>query len=105
MVRYSSNYFAGPSPGFQYNKTYPLTRPTGTVKGMRYRIAVISDLDEASKVPDKSNLWRSYYKKGYLTYDSDRLVSFDNVSIMAQWISRSCFTKRLMQSVNLKKLW
>ena len=36
---------------------------------MKYRIAVISDLDTDSKVNDKKNLWQSYLKLGYLTWD------------------------------------
>lgn len=51
-----------------YNSTYPLTPPATTPKGLRYRIAVISDLDTASK--DKENYtWYSYLKKGYLVID------------------------------------
>jgi hypothetical protein len=34
----------------RYNNTYPLTRPVITPKGMKYRIAVIADLDTDSKV-------------------------------------------------------
>ena len=37
---------------------------------MRYRIGIISDLDEKSAVAGKSNLWASAFKRGYLTYDS-----------------------------------
>merc|ERR1711970_580847 len=33
-----------------YNKTYPLTQPVITPTGMKYRIAVIADLDTDSKV-------------------------------------------------------
>lgn len=53
-----------------YNSTYPLTQPTITPEGMRYRIGIISDLDEKSAVEGKSNLWASAFKRGYLTYDS-----------------------------------
>ena len=37
-----------------YNKTYPLSQPVITPEGMRYRIAVIADLDKDSKVKGKS---------------------------------------------------
>jgi soluble calcium-activated nucleotidase 1 len=53
-----------------YNVTYPLSQPTITVSGMRYRIGVIADLDQDSKVKDKSNVWGSNFKQGYLYYDS-----------------------------------
>ena len=56
----------------KYNSTYPLTQPTITPEGMRYRIGIISDLDEKSAVEGKSNLWASAFKRGYLTYDSLR---------------------------------
>ncbi|GFY63504.1 soluble calcium-activated nucleotidase 1 [Trichonephila inaurata madagascariensis] len=52
-----------------YNFTYPLTRPSTTPKGLRYRIAVISDLDVDSKDKQKNFTWFSYLKKGYLTID------------------------------------
>ena len=55
---------------YKYNSTYPLTQPTITPEGMRYRIGIISDPDEKSAVEGKSNLWASAFKKGYLTYDS-----------------------------------
>lgn len=52
-----------------YNFSYPLTHPSTTPKGVRYRIAVISDLDTASKDKQKNYTWFSYLKKGYLTID------------------------------------
>ena len=58
-------------PVWFYNSTYPLTPPATTPKGLRYRIAVISDLDTASK--DKENYtWYSYFKKGYLIIDTTK---------------------------------
>lgn len=55
-------------PTWLYNSTYPLTPPSTTPKGIRFRIAVISDLDTGSK--DKENYtWFSYLKKGYLIID------------------------------------
>ncbi|XP_017141816.1 soluble calcium-activated nucleotidase 1 [Drosophila miranda] len=54
-----------------YNSTYPLTPPLGLRGGViNYRIAMIADLDTSSKIakPDGSSTWRSYLKKGYLTF-------------------------------------
>ncbi|XP_030078770.1 soluble calcium-activated nucleotidase 1-like [Drosophila hydei] len=54
-----------------YNSTYPLTQPLSVQGGViSYRIAMIADLDTSSKVvkADGSTTWRSYLKKGYLTY-------------------------------------
>ncbi|KAI0239732.1 Soluble calcium-activated nucleotidase 1 [Lamellibrachia satsuma] len=52
-----------------YNATYPLSVAQATTEGLRYRIAVVADLDTDSKSPTKPNLWFSYLKKGYLTFD------------------------------------
>ena len=52
-----------------YNATYPLSVAQTTTEGLRYRIAVVADLDTDSKSPTKPNLWFSYLKKGYLTFD------------------------------------
>ena len=54
-----------------YNLTYPLTAPEalGGDK-LRFRIAVISDLDTGSKMPN-DDTWLSYLMKGYLTYYLD----------------------------------
>lgn len=58
-----------------YNATYPLTPPL-SVKGgaIIYRIAMIADLDTSSKFvkSDGSTTWRSYLKKGYLTYTTSK---------------------------------
>ncbi|KAH8358468.1 hypothetical protein KR093_000438 [Drosophila rubida] len=59
------------NPNQEYNATYPLT-PAVSVHGgaVIYRIAMIADLDTSSKLVkgDGSTTWRSYLKKGYLTY-------------------------------------
>ena len=60
-----------PTKSYSYNATYPLSTPTMTERGMRYRVAMISDLDEASKVADKKDVWRSYLKRGHFYFDSD----------------------------------
>uniref|UniRef100_H3D960 Soluble calcium-activated nucleotidase 1 n=1 Tax=Tetraodon nigroviridis TaxID=99883 RepID=H3D960_TETNG len=49
-----------------YNDTYPLSPPVRTKDGVRYRIGVIADLDQASRSP-QDQTWISYMKKGYLT--------------------------------------
>ncbi|ALC45803.1 CG5276 [Drosophila busckii] len=58
-----------------YNATYPLTPPL-VVRGgvISYRIGIIADLDTNSKVvkADGSVTWRSYLKKGYLTYTTSK---------------------------------
>lgn len=48
---------------------YPLTSPIVLADGsVKYRIAVISDLDGNSVSTDEAFTWISYFKKGYLTY-------------------------------------
>ncbi|XP_060875239.1 soluble calcium-activated nucleotidase 1-like isoform X2 [Metopolophium dirhodum] len=49
----------------RYPLTDPIVLPDGSVK---YRIALISDLDKNSVSPDEPFTWISYFKKGYLTY-------------------------------------
>lgn len=60
----------------QYNDTYPLSPPQRTPGGIRYRIAVIADLDTGSRAQEE-NTWFSYLKKGYLTLSD----SGDRVSV------------------------
>ncbi|XP_053552262.1 soluble calcium-activated nucleotidase 1 [Bombina bombina] len=62
--------------GQPYNDTYPLTPPQKTPTGLRYRIAIIADLDTDSR-STKDNTWFSYLKKGYLTLSD----SGDHVSV------------------------
>ena len=53
-----------------YNSTYPFTTPVRTAdKGVRYKIAIISDLDTNSKKGDEE--WISYLKTGHLFVDMD----------------------------------
>ena len=61
----------------RYNATYPLTKPLRTDSGVKYRIAVISDLDQDSKLKDSSNKWASHMKFGHLTISDN----CDHVSI------------------------
>ncbi|KAF2364235.1 Apyrase [Trinorchestia longiramus] len=56
-----------------YNSTYPLTEPVvNTKRGtLRYRIAVVADLDTDSKDDMEPHTWNSYLKKGYLELHKD----------------------------------
>uniref|UniRef100_A0A6I8N5A7 Soluble calcium-activated nucleotidase 1 n=1 Tax=Ornithorhynchus anatinus TaxID=9258 RepID=A0A6I8N5A7_ORNAN len=56
----------GLPPGDRYNATYPLSPPQRTPEGLRYRIALIADLDTGSRARAE-NTWFSYLKKGHLT--------------------------------------
>ena len=71
---YESDHFHNhllPEPHIgSYNSTYPLTSPVGTDKGVRYKIAIISDLDTNSKKSEEE--WISYLKTGYLYVDLEK---------------------------------
>lgn len=79
--RYDSTWYRRGNYGSPtYNYTYPLTAPIISNGMHTYRISIIADLDKASKHPEKKNTWRSFYKKGYLSYTaatSSIVVSFD----------------------------
>lgn len=60
------NWRLGQAPATRYNDTYPLSAPQRTPGGIRYRIAIIADLDTESRAQEE-NTWFSYLKKGYLT--------------------------------------
>ncbi|XP_028842581.1 soluble calcium-activated nucleotidase 1 [Denticeps clupeoides] len=49
-----------------YNDTYPLTPPERTPQGLRYRIAVIADLDTASRSEKQQLTWFSYLRRGHV---------------------------------------
>lgn len=55
----------------EYNATYPLSKPEQTPEGMRFRIAVVADLDLNSKSETDKNTWLSFLKKGHLTLSHD----------------------------------
>jgi len=57
---------------YGYNSTYPPTKPLRTSQGIQYRIGIVADPDERSKVDGESNTWRSYLKLGYLILSHDR---------------------------------
>lgn len=64
------------------DKRYPLTTPTTLPDGsIKYRIAIVSDLDGQSVDKKKPNTFIAYFKRGYLTYNSAN----KNVSI--EWDS------------------
>ena len=44
---------------------------------MQYRIGIIADLDTDSKIPDKTNLWRSYFKQGFLYINDNNKVEIE----------------------------
>lgn len=65
------------------NNKYPLTEPILNPDGsIKYRIAIISDLDRESISSTESYTWKSYFKRGYLTYNPQN----NNVSI--EWDSK-----------------
>ncbi|XP_077301016.1 apyrase [Arctopsyche grandis] len=51
-----------------FNRTYPFSTPIKSGGLVSFRIAIVADLDTDSKVENKKNLWKSYLKKGYLSY-------------------------------------
>lgn len=53
--------------GSLYNDTYPLTKPEAFGEKIRFRIALIADLDTSSK-SSSDNTWLSYLLRGHLTY-------------------------------------
>ena len=56
-----------------YNHTYPLSKPFNIAQGVtKYKIALIADLDTDSKVSNKSNTWKSLYKRGHFIWDSNQ---------------------------------
>lgn len=61
---------------------YPLTDPIVLGDGsVKYRIAIITDLDGNSVSADESFTWVSYFKKGYLTYSpatKNVFIEWDN---------------------------
>ena len=52
---------------YLFSSTYPLTAPVYSDRGyVRYRIAMVTDLDTDSKHPTEKNTWISYLKKVFL---------------------------------------
>uniref|UniRef100_A0A915L632 Uncharacterized protein n=1 Tax=Romanomermis culicivorax TaxID=13658 RepID=A0A915L632_ROMCU len=72
--RQYSDYFYTDDERTDYNETYPLSKPQITisedgVKIVNYRVAIITDLDQMSKVDGAEFMWRSFMRKGYLRVD------------------------------------
>ena len=56
-----------------YNNTYPLSAPFHISQGvLKYKIALIADLDTDSKVSNKSNTWKSLYKRGFFIWGTTK---------------------------------
>lgn len=66
------NTYSVPVPYSNYNFTYPLTVPIINNGIKRFRIGIIADLDTNSKCSKKKDTWNSYFKKGYLSYTSNK---------------------------------
>ncbi|KAJ8871506.1 hypothetical protein PR048_027828 [Dryococelus australis] len=52
-----------------YNATYPLTPPVTTKIGVKYKIALVSDMDQLSKSKTEDFAWISYFLKGYIVWN------------------------------------
>lgn len=64
------------------NNKYPLIDPVLLSDGsVKFRIAIISDLDGSSVSTNESNTWYSYFKQGYLTYNAQ------NKNVSVEWDS------------------
>lgn len=62
-------------PTKPYNFTYPLTVPEHLSEDrIRYRIAIVTDLDLNSKNNNEHDVWNSYLLKGFLTYYTNEEV-------------------------------
>lgn len=55
-----------------YNYTYPLTAPLTSNGIQTFRIGLIADMDKESKDKQKPNTWRSFLKKGFLSYSPSK---------------------------------
>lgn len=53
-----------------YNYTYPISAPTSSNGVLTYRIALIADLDKESRDSSAQHRWRSYLKKGSISYNA-----------------------------------
>lgn len=64
-----------------FDASYPLTQPLGIGQGvLRYRVAAIADMDTQSLAQGESGVWRSFYKRGFLTFDrSNDKVRFERI--------------------------
>lgn len=70
---YENNYLGDSdamSVSMQYNHTYPLSAPIISSGIINYKIAVIADMDTDSRTKSSEDEWKSYLKKGFLSYNS-----------------------------------
>lgn len=65
-----------------YNSTYPLTQPFILGDVITFRIGIVADLDTNSKSSKQPNTFRSYLKKGTLSYIAGRNL------VKVQWDSQ-----------------
>ncbi|XP_063223638.1 soluble calcium-activated nucleotidase 1 [Bacillus rossius redtenbacheri] len=56
-------------PRSNYNSTYPLTPPVTTKIGVKYKIGLVSDMDQLSKSKTEGFAWISYFLKGYIVWN------------------------------------
>ncbi|CAH1391499.1 unnamed protein product [Nezara viridula] len=54
---------------FNYDSTYPLTKPVHMQDTIHYKIGLVSDMDHSSKSKLESNTWISYYLQGTLVWN------------------------------------
>lgn len=54
---------------YQYNHTYPLSRPIKTSSLYTFKIGIISDLDQKSKSDQDKHTWNAYLKTGFLSFN------------------------------------
>ncbi|KAG2460517.1 CANT1 nucleotidase, partial [Polypterus senegalus] len=78
LIKGTRRFKAGTTLKELYNETYPLSPPERTPHGIRYRIAVIADLDTAS-LSKKDHTWFSYLKRGHL------VVSESGDTVNVEW--------------------
>lgn len=71
---YPGNWFIKSNSQY-YNNTYPLTSPIIANGARSYRIGIIADLDTESKSKQDPNVWKSYFKKGYLVYTPSKMTA------------------------------
>jgi soluble calcium-activated nucleotidase 1 len=80
-------------PSINYNSTYPLSIPEHLADDkIRYRIAIVTDLDTNYKTDALKDSWISYLLKGYLTYYPNE----DYVQI--KWDKRSTTLRATLSS-------
>ncbi|KAJ8263776.1 hypothetical protein GJAV_G00141170 [Gymnothorax javanicus] len=75
----NDGHFGAGLMGRGYNDTYPLSPPENIAQGVRYRIAVVADLDRASRSKQEDLTWVSYLRRGHL------LVRGGGEGVWLQW--------------------